>query len=90
MIKLRKKYALTKKDEMLLRLLSKGGRASDTELSIAMGVSRPAVTQRRKALENAGIIKGYSVIVDWDKVVEAEEIEREFEIGENQGYYQEA
>ena len=89
MIKLRKKYALTKKDEILLRLLSKDGRASDTELGLMMGVSRPAVTQRRRALENAGIIKGYSVNVDWDKVVEADEIEREF-YGEDQSYYQEA
>lgn len=29
MIKLREKYALTKKDEILLRLLSKDSRASD-------------------------------------------------------------
>lgn len=79
MIKLRKKYALTEKNEKLLQLLSKNGRASDTELGLMMGVSRPAVTQRRRALENAGIIKGYSVIIDWDKVVEAEEIKREFE-----------
>lgn len=79
MIKLRKKYALTEKDEKLLRLLSKDGRASDTELSLMMGISRPAVTQRRRALENSGIIKSYSVIVGWDKVVDAEEIAAEME-----------
>ena len=83
MIKLRKKYALTEKDEKLLRLLSKDGRASDTELSLMMGISRPAVTQRRRAMENAGVIKGYSVIVDWDKVVEAEEIAAEMETMEH-------
>jgi DNA-binding Lrp family transcriptional regulator len=90
MIKLRKKFALTEKDEKLLRLLSKDRRASDTALGFMMGVSRPAAAQRRRALENAGIIKGYSVIVDWGRVVEADEIEMEFEeYGEDQSYYQE-
>lgn len=79
MIKLRKKYALDKKDEILIWMLTKDGRTADHLISEVLGISRPAVTIRRKALEEAGVIKGYSVIIDWDKVAEGEDIQKEIE-----------
>ena len=74
MRKLRKKYMLDAMDEAVIRLLTTNARASFSELSGPLGVSRVTVGERIKRLEKAGIIKYYTVVVDWDKVVEADEI----------------
>ena len=78
MIKLRTKYALDARDEQLIRLLSQNSRATMTELQVEMGISRQAIKKRLRALEDAGIIKAYTVFIDWDLVadVSKEEIER--------------
>ena len=90
MIKLRKLYALDEKDELLIRLLSKNSRTTLTALAEPMGITRVAIGDRLRKLEEAGIIKAYTVVVDWDLVAEGDEIERGFEeYGEDQSYYQE-
>ena len=78
MIKLRTKYALDARDEQLIRLLSQNSRATLTELQVEMGITRQAIKKRLRALEDAGIIKAYTVFIDWDLVadVNKEEIER--------------
>lgn len=78
MIKLRTKYALDARDEQLIRLLSKDSRATLTELQVEIGITRQAIKKRLHALENAGIIKAYTVVIDWNLCadVSKEEIER--------------
>ncbi|MGE6608596.1 Lrp/AsnC family transcriptional regulator [Halomonas sp. NPDC076908] len=48
--------------------LLKNGRASITNLSQQVGLSIPAVTERIRKLEESGVIKGYTTVVDLEKV----------------------
>ena len=69
MIKVRKQYALDERDEAIIRILSDNGRATKAEIAEMMDITRAAVSQRITHLEQAGIIKGYTTIIDWDKVL---------------------
>lgn len=51
-------------DRQLLRLLAGNGRASYQALADEVGLSRPAVMERVKRLETAGVIAGYSAQID--------------------------
>lgn len=51
-------------DRQILRLLSQDGRMSFTDLGRATGLSTSAVHQRVRRLEQRGVIKGYTVVVD--------------------------
>ena len=51
-------------DRRLLALLVENGRASYQGLADEVGLSRPAVMERVKRLETAGIITGYSAQLD--------------------------
>ena len=79
MIKLRKRYILDAKDEQLIRLLSKNSRTPLTALAEPMGITRVAIGDRLRKLEEAGIIKAYTVVVDWDLVADGDEIAAEME-----------
>ncbi len=48
-------------DQKLLGLLRQNARASVTDLARALHVSRSTVQNRIRRLENAGVIRGYSV-----------------------------
>jgi len=50
--------------EQILRELAENGRISFSELGRKVGLSSPAVTERVKKMEDAGIIKGYKAIID--------------------------
>ena len=52
----------------LIRLLQADGRASQEELAREVGLSRPAVHERLRKLEQHGVIQGYTVHVDWSAV----------------------
>ncbi|MFK7844128.1 MAG: Lrp/AsnC family transcriptional regulator [Rhodothermales bacterium] len=52
----------------ILSLLQKQGRASYAEIGRAVGLSAPAVTERVQKMEDAGIIKGYKVVLDPEKL----------------------
>lgn len=52
-------------DLALLRLLAKDARASQRSLARELGRSAPAVGERIARLERAGVIRGYSVVLDW-------------------------
>jgi len=54
--------------EKILQLLVADGRASYQALADAVGLSRPAVMERVKRLEEAGYILGYSARLDRGKV----------------------
>src|SRR5690348_10139684 len=51
-------------DRQLLRLLADHGRASFQALADEVGLSRPAVMERVRRLESAGVITGYSAQID--------------------------
>jgi Lrp/AsnC family transcriptional regulator, leucine-responsive regulatory protein len=51
-------------DRQILRLLSADGRMSYTDLGRATGLSTSAVHQRVRRLEQRGVIRGYTTVVD--------------------------
>lgn len=53
-------------DREIVRLLMGNGRLTHEEISRAVHLSRPAVHDRVKRLENAGVIRGYRAEVDWE------------------------
>ena len=55
-------------DWRLLEALQQHGRASFTELARMVAMSPSAVTERVRRLEEAGVIAGYTAIVDLERV----------------------
>lgn len=55
-------------DWRLLEALQQNGRASFTELARTVAMSPSAVTERVRRLEEAGVIAGYSAVVDIERV----------------------
>lgn len=58
-------------DEIDLRLIDAlrgGGRRSQEELARGLALSRPAIRERMRRLERTGIIKRYTVDLDWDSL----------------------
>ena len=51
----------------ILRLLAEDGRASYQAIADAVGLSRPAVMERVKRMEEAGVIQGYHARLDRSK-----------------------
>src|SRR5262249_50624898 len=62
------KAALDGLDWRLLQALQRDARASYAELGRIVGLSPPAVAERVKRLEDAGVIQGYRAIIDPAKV----------------------
>jgi Lrp/AsnC family leucine-responsive transcriptional regulator len=52
-------------DLALLRLLATDARASQRGLARELGMSAPAIGERIARLERTGVIRGYSVVLDW-------------------------
>jgi Lrp/AsnC family transcriptional regulator, leucine-responsive regulatory protein len=55
-------------DRRILRLLSSDGRASYQAIADEVGLSRPAVMERVKRLEESGYIKGYGARLERSKI----------------------
>ncbi|WP_151772641.1 Lrp/AsnC family transcriptional regulator, partial [Streptomyces abyssomicinicus] len=55
-------------DLRILDVLQRDGRASFTELARAVSMSPSAVTERVRRLEEAGVIRGYSAVVDPERL----------------------
>lgn len=55
-------------DLKILNELQKNGRIKRNELAQMVGLSVPAVSERMKRLEDAGIIKGYTTLLDSKKL----------------------
>jgi DNA-binding Lrp family transcriptional regulator len=51
----------------LLRLLEENARYSEAELAAMLGVTEQEVQEQAAAYAQAGVIRGYRAIVDWDK-----------------------
>lgn len=64
-----RRFILDDIDRDILRHLSADGRLSYTDLADWVSLSRVAVRRRIERMEDAGVIKGFTVIVDWDLVV---------------------
>lgn len=59
---------LDKFDRNILKSLQRDGRISNVELAQRVGLSESACLRRVRALENAGIIKGYVAVLDEKKL----------------------
>lgn len=57
---------MDKTDREIVRLLQIDGRMSHEQISKEIHLSRPAVHDRIRRMEAAGVIRGYTVQVDWD------------------------
>lgn len=55
-------------DKLILRELSTNGRQSIRELAKQINLSAPSVTERVRRLESEGIIKGYTIDIDYKKL----------------------
>jgi len=55
-------------DEKIVTILTRDARTPHAQIAEEIGLSRPAVTERVKKLEQGGVIKGYSAIVNPDAV----------------------
>jgi Lrp/AsnC family leucine-responsive transcriptional regulator len=53
-------------DRQILLILREEGRASHAALAKAVGLSAPAVGERVRKLEQAGVIRGYRAVLDAD------------------------
>lgn len=55
-------------DVQLLSLLQADGRITNADLAKAVNLSPPSVLQRVRTLEKAGLIRGYTALLDADKL----------------------
>ena len=55
-------------DVRILRLLREDGRMSHSAIAKAVGLSGPAVHERVRKLEQRGVIAGYTVVLDPDRL----------------------
>lgn len=61
-------YSPDATDWRILEALQRDGRASYAELARAVSMSASAVTERVRRLEEAGVIQGYSAVVDPERL----------------------
>lgn len=52
-------------DRKIVRLLNANGRLSQERIARKVKLSRPAVHERVRRLEEQGVIRGYKALVDW-------------------------
>ena len=60
--------SLDKTDEKILKNLMKNARLSARQLALKLGISTVTAISRVKKLENEKIIKGYSAVIDHEKI----------------------
>lgn len=60
----RKDDRLDSIDHRLLRLLARNSRRSTADLARDLGMSAPAIAERIKRLEEAGVIRGFTIDID--------------------------
>jgi len=62
------KTHLDEVDVQILSLLQKDGRITNADIAKSVGLSPPSVLQRVRALEKAGLIRGYHAILDAERL----------------------
>lgn len=55
-------------DVKILELLQENGRMSHEEVSKHLNLTRPAIHRRIYKMEEKGIIDGYKVMINWEKI----------------------
>lgn len=55
-------------DLRLIEALRANARCSQEDLSRMLALSRPAVRERMRRLETAGVLLGYTILVDWESL----------------------
>ncbi len=55
---------LDERDRVIIEMLTKDARTPFTEIAKVLGISETAVRKRVKALEEAGVIKQYTIVID--------------------------
>ena len=58
---------MDKTDQQILCVLEENSRVPPRDLAVMAGCSEEEVGQRVHALEEAGVIRGYITVVDWDQ-----------------------
>ena len=53
--------------EKLINLIENNARLSNSELSAMLGISEQEVAEKISKLEDDGIIRGYTTLINWDK-----------------------
>lgn len=61
-------YFLDDTDRTILKELTANARATMQAMAEKIGTSRVTVFRRMDAMEKAGVITGYTVLVDWKKL----------------------
>jgi len=61
-------FSLDATDWRLLEALQRDGRASYAELARTVAMSPSAVTERVRRLEEAGVITGYTAVIDHERI----------------------
>ena len=64
----RSKCRLDDINMQILMILNTNGRITMTELADRLHVSRPTVQRRIRHMEEFGIIKWYTVEIDWERI----------------------
>ena len=54
--------------EKLINLIENNARLSNSELSAMLGISEQEVAEKISKLEDDGIIRGYTTLINWDKL----------------------
>jgi Lrp/AsnC family transcriptional regulator, leucine-responsive regulatory protein len=55
-------------DRLILNQMTQNSRVSMTDLGKSIGLSAPSVSERIKKLEDKGVIKGYTTLIDHKKL----------------------
>ena len=58
------KFDADRIDWKIMELLQRDARMTNTEIGKTVGLSQPAVTARIRALEDAGVIEGYTARIN--------------------------
>ncbi|EEB73839.1 HTH-type transcriptional regulator LrpA [Thermococcus sp. AM4] len=59
---------LDERDMVIIEMLTKDARTPFTEIAKVLGISETAVRKRVRALEEAGVIKQYTIVIDPSKL----------------------
>jgi Lrp/AsnC family leucine-responsive transcriptional regulator len=55
-------------DRAIIQLLLRNGRMSQEQLGQAVHLSRPAIHERLRRLEETGVLRGFTALVNWDAI----------------------
>lgn len=55
-------------DRKIINLLRRNGRLSQEQIAREVNLSRPAIHERLKRLEENRVIRGYTALIDWNAV----------------------